>query len=68
MRRDNFKGEARPVVKYSHSAESCAKSAELIKMSFKMWTQVHSIKHVGCTHWRNLATTTEPSMSSGDVA
>jgi len=34
-----------PVVKYSDSAMSCAKMAELIKMLFGLWTQVGPRKH-----------------------
>jgi len=47
MGRDNFKGEkGRPVVKYSDSAVSCAKTAEPIKMPFGIWTRVDPRKHV----------------------
>jgi len=37
----SFKGEkGRLVVQYSDSAMSCAKTADLIQMSFGIWTRV----------------------------
>ena len=52
-----------------HSAVSCAKMAELIEMSFGLWTCVGRRKHVvHGGHWRNLANTNEPSVSGGDAA
>jgi len=44
---------------------SCAKMAEPIEMLFGFWTRVGLRKHM--LHWRHLANTIEPSMSSGDV-
>ena len=47
MGRDNFKGEkGRPVVKYSDSAVSCAKTAEPIEMPNALCTRVDPRKHV----------------------
>jgi len=49
---------------------SCAKTAEQIKMSFRMWTRVGPRNHVldWGAHRRNLPNTVEPSMCGGDAA
>jgi len=51
---------------------NCAKTAEVIKMLFALWTLVGPRKHIldvdGGTHWHNLANTTEPFVCGGDAA
>jgi len=60
---------------------SCAKMAELIDLLFGLWTRVGGMKQKfnrirqvapiclhGRAHWRNLASTTEPSVCGGDAA
>jgi len=51
---------------WRHSAVSCAKMAEPIKMPFGLWTEVSQGKHV--LHGRHLANTIEPSMCGDDAA
>jgi len=43
---------------------TCAKTAEAVEMSFRMWTWVGPRKHVldGGAHWRHMVNTIEPSM------
>ena len=52
----------------SVTVESHAKTAELIRMPFGMWTRVGPRKHVsdGGEYWRHLANTIEPSVCGGD--
>jgi len=45
---------------------SRAKTAELIKMPFWLWTQVGP--NMGGTYWHSLANTTVPSTFGGDAA
>jgi len=69
LRKGNFMGKDIPGNGWRHSAVSCAKMAELIEMSFGLWTCVGRRKHVvHGGHWRNLANTNEPSVSGGDAA
>jgi len=69
MRRGNFEVKGRPIVKYSLSAVSCAKTAEPIEMKFGILRQVDPENHVldEGAHWRHLTNTTEPSMCGGDA-
>jgi len=54
-----------------HSAVSFAKTAELIDLTFGLWTLVCQRKHRcphGIAHWRNLANMIEPSICGGNAA
>jgi len=52
----------------SVTVESRAKTTELIRMPFGMWTRVGPRKHVsdGGEYWRHLANTIELSVCGGD--
>jgi len=69
--RGNFKGKKGwPIVKYSNSAVSCAKTAEPFEMSFDIWTRGGPKEALlgGGAYYHHLATTVEPCMCSADVA
>ena len=76
-----FLGKGSPILKCrDFSAESCAKTAEPIDVSFMLWTRVgrrkHKFNHIhqvvpmclhGRTHWRHLANALELSVRGGDA-
>jgi len=66
MRKGNFQGKGRPIVKYRDTAVICAKTAEPIEMLFKeAQVQLYSLGDAnlphGKAHWHHLANTSEPS-------
>jgi len=62
-------GKWRPIVKYSDSAVSWAKTAELIEMPFGTLSRVGQGNiYYRSVHWRNLANTIQPLVCSVDAA
>ena len=72
MRRGNFEGKGRTIVKYRDSADAvcCPKTAETIEMPIGTLSRVGPGNHLpaGNAHWRHTANTTEPSVYGGDAA
>ena len=50
--RGNFEGrKGRPIIKYSHSAMSCAKTAEPFEMSYGLWARTGPMNGVRIPPW-----------------